>query len=116
MGNRFFYREHDIDGEIYLELDGETVKFSCRWPFDLDEDDWIYVFNSFPLEDYLQSIRTLGNKKEVSVKGIKNGKIHLSMLDDSKIKIHAIDDRSSQGPQIDIAFDAKPADFIPLGV
>ncbi len=65
MGNRFFYREHESDGEIYLEVDGETVKFSCRWPFDLVEDDWIYVFNSFPLEDYLQSVRTLGEKREV---------------------------------------------------
>jgi len=84
----FLVYKHPVEGEILLSLAGDTICFSCRWPFDLSTDEWIYINNEFDREAYIHNLTALPEKSTVKIKGKQSGHIKFTILPSGKIKLN----------------------------
>lgn len=72
----FEYR-HRVDGYVKLSENLNVVQIKCRWPFDLDADEWINISNEFHAEDYSVAIQNALSKGSGKASGVQGGYIEV---------------------------------------
>lgn len=82
MNAPLFAHMHAIDGELILVAHGDNVKLSCRWPFDIDADDYILIENVYRLADYSEAVRTAMNGEAARIAGTEGGYLEISPRQD----------------------------------
>ena len=113
MNKRFFVHKHKVDGEISLEIDGQHVKISCRWPFDLSTDEWIWISNTFRLEDYTSKVRRLPEGRKVTIRGIQSGQLSFEMRPSGEIMFDIVGAGDPRGQRLIFPISAAPKDLLP---
>ncbi len=114
MKTKFFIQKHREDGELYFEVNSNYVRFYCRWPFDLSTDEWIYISNTFALEEYLKEVPRLSQIGKVTLPGIESGEITFKIAPNGKIKLSVIDAKKVSPPQlVDFTLEATTDDLVP---
>lgn len=72
-----FEYKHPVDGYIRLNEASGVVRLQCRWPFDLQNDDWIDISNEFYIDDYVQAVRDASEKGYGKAPGLQGGSIEI---------------------------------------
>jgi hypothetical protein len=114
MATKFFVRRHNVDGEMYLEREGDFVNFYCRWPFDTSTNEWIDIRNRFRLLDYVREVRALSERRSATVMGVDSGLISFKLDSRGKIRVHAMDAARHEPPSFYTSLDAKPEQLLPV--
>lgn len=113
-GTPFFVYEHPVDGCMSLSLVGNTVVFSCRWPFDLSTDEWINIKNEFDHRTYVTRMATLLEKGEVRIEGIRSGYIAFTVLPGGKINLDVLNNMPESPVGFIYSLAATPEELVPL--
>ncbi|MHC4618496.1 MAG: hypothetical protein ACYTEQ_12175 [Planctomycetota bacterium] len=109
----FLVYKHPVEGEICLSLAGEMIRFSCRWPFDLHTDEWIYINNEFHRDTYIRSLSSLSEKGSVRVNGNQAGYIEFTVLSGDEVRIEVVDAREERPPRLVQPLGVSPGDLLP---
>jgi hypothetical protein len=64
---------HPKGGFVRLTRARDEILIECRWPFDLDVDDWVYIANTVGTNDYRECLRALVEDGEGRARGIQSG-------------------------------------------
>jgi hypothetical protein len=73
---------HPAGGFLELSFGDEYIVLNCHWPFDLEEDDWIDIQNTYYLSSYLHAVSNAMTNGNGQTHGIRGGSLHITNLDD----------------------------------
>jgi hypothetical protein len=68
-----FEHRHPVEGWVRFLKDADVVKVECRWPADLDTDEWIFIGNRVALDDYVTCLDELVATKHGRARGVEDG-------------------------------------------
>ena len=80
---RILHAVHPVEGEISIEEREEKLRVRCRWPFDLQLDDFIEISLAIDSAQSSKFIRDLA------------GEGHATVIDDDGDTLLSVDRRSS---------------------
>jgi hypothetical protein len=78
MSSILFIHSHANDGEVSLSLHDDQVRLNCRWPFDLESNDYVSIKNIYRATDYVEAVRAALGGKKARAEGIKGGFLEIS--------------------------------------
>lgn len=65
-------------GALKITRERDEVRIDCRWPFDLQEDEWIYIVTDVSVTDFIDCLEALRVGEASHVDGIRGGFIELA--------------------------------------
>lgn len=81
MRATFFEHRHRIEGSISLSRDAEgLVWLACRWPFDLDSDEWIRIDMAFEEAEYRRCVTDLIENEQTVVRSRTGGTLAIRSI------------------------------------
>lgn len=87
MNELLFELRHPVDGKLTLMSSEGVVELKCRWPFDLDADDWIAITNRYR-ESALREAATTAAMGETSrVEGLHGGTLTITKVGPKSCRI-----------------------------
>lgn len=98
-----FTHKHPVDGKVELRLSGGIVHASCRWPLDLDANEWATIAGDFPLEDFRIAVQHLENQGRGRTLSLRD-RGFLEFVDTSK------------GTRLELGNDTPPAARLSLNL
>lgn len=104
---------HPGDGELRLDLHGEWIHVSCRWPADLDLDEWITIGTCIPSADYAAALNGLDETDHHRIAGRVGGFVELTQLDEATIRIEVADSQGDHPTRLSLNVPA--ASFVLAG-
>jgi hypothetical protein len=80
MSYKIFTYKHHVDGSIdILRKSNGLVEIRCRWPFDLQTDEWIEIQSTFRLLDYTNAVRNAFGTGRGEASGVSGGALILTI-------------------------------------
>lgn len=73
---------HPAGGYFELSFEDEYMVLNCHWPFDLEEDDWIDIQNTYYISNYLHAVSNAMMNGNGQARGICGGSLYITNLDD----------------------------------
>lgn len=92
-----FEHRHSVEGFFRFVVDGSVVHVECRWPFDLETNDWIFAANDLALEDYVACLEELGVHNRGRVNGVRHGFVEFIGGESDRTHIELCD-RAARAP------------------
>jgi hypothetical protein len=95
-GINLFTHRHPVDGKVELRLSEDVVHAFCRWPLDLDANEWATIAGNFDVTDFRRAMHDL--------KGLRRGRT-LSLQKQGFLEFSPI----SAGTRLELGDDSPPA-------
>lgn len=92
-----FFHEHSVEGFVKLTVTGALLRFECRWPFDLDEGDWIFITGAVPAADVQASLARLAVTGQGRTEAAEGGFIEFAAQGANETRIE-LADKAPVGP------------------
>lgn len=81
-GNRavVFEHRHPIEGFLRFVRTGDVVHVDCRWPFDRETGEWIFIANDVAVGDYMACLEQVVEHRRGRASGIGDGFIEFAEI------------------------------------
>ncbi len=86
-----FEHRHDVEGSVRFVKKQALVHVSCRWPFDRDADEWIFIANDLTVDDYVDCLAKLVAEGVGRAVGVDHGFIEFTTLGPGKTQLEISD-------------------------
>lgn len=112
-GQRFLTYRHPVEGSMSWTKEGDVVRFSCRWPFDLSTDEWIEVSNELDHATYVRELDTLRKVGHCLIKGKRSGCMEFTVISSDRIRLGLFDQETVRPTSLQLTLAVTVGDLIP---
>jgi hypothetical protein len=77
MHRQLVAHAHPVDGHFEINQNGDRITVICRWPFDLETDEWIDIENEFDASTYSSAVADAIATGRGEARGLTGGSILL---------------------------------------
>lgn len=86
-----FEHRHPVEGFLRVRKEGSVVQVDCRWPFDRETGDWIFIANRLPLSDYAACLEEFAATGHGRAPGIDNGFLEFAAVGSDETQVEICD-------------------------
>lgn len=90
-----FEHKHPRDGCVRFVAAGQVVRVDCRWPFDLDTSDWIYISIDIDLAEYRRSLGSFLSDGRGRASGLAGGFVTFKEREGGGVELELADRAAS---------------------
>jgi hypothetical protein len=104
-----FEHRHPVEGFLRFTSKDGAVKVDCRWPFDRDTGEWIFIGNDVAVDDYAACLQQVVANRRGRANGIDGGFIDVAERGSDKTQIEICDSAPHAPPRLALIL-AEPAE------
>lgn len=86
-----FEFDHPVDGALRFFAAADSIHIDCRWPFDLDTNDWVFIGNDVDITDYRLCLDRLSAGHEARVDGLTDGFVTFTPISSTNTQVEVCD-------------------------
>lgn len=75
MNRQLVVYNHPVEGHFEVNQNAKRISVTCRWPFDLEANDWIEIQNVFDLDEYSSAVANAMASGRGKAQGMQGGSI-----------------------------------------
>jgi len=95
-------------------VEDDVVVFRCKWPFDLDTNEWIEIENQFDRVKYVRAIESLIAHGAVKIEGKGSGYLALAAVAPNRIRLEVVAGGRERVPELhNLTLNLSAADLLP---
>ena len=89
-----FEHRHPVEGALRFTIKGAAVRIDCRWPFDRDSGEWIFIANDVSIEEYVLCLEHVVADGYGRADGINDGFIEFTRVSPNETRLEICDSAS----------------------
>jgi hypothetical protein len=117
MQETIIHYRHPVEGFLSFTSDGRCITLKYRWPFDLKDNDWFVMTDTYEYKTYVDAIERLINSGSASLVG-RFGRVSMTASDPNHAPVEfifTVDHNPHQIKEDSLSAEISPRELLPTG-